>query len=390
MLSCQKHLFSLPPGLHYLNCGYMSPLPIRVEQAGVEGIKRKQVPSDILPGDFLHGLEAVRSGFARLVGLNEPRRVAVIPSVSYGLATAARNLAVAASQNIVILARQFPSNVYAWRRIADSSGADLRTVFPPDDGVQGGRKWNERVLEAIGDDTAIVALCQVHWTDGTLFDLEAVGTRCREVGAALVVDGTQSVGALPFDVGRIRPDALVCAGYKWLMGPYSIGAAYFGPRFDGGTPLEEVWLAREGSDDFPRLVDYTDTYRPGAVRYEAGEISNFTLVPMLSAALDLISEWGVARIQKYCSELTELLVSAVTSVGFGVEEEQWRAGHMVGLRMPEGLDPVLIQAELAARRIAVSVRADVLRVSPHVYNDPGDVEALTEVLGGAVGSAATP
>ena len=134
--------------------------------------------------------------------------------------------------------------------------------------MQRARKWNERVLEAIGDDTAIVALCQVHWTDGTLFDLEEVGTRCREVGAALVVDGTQSVGALPFDVGRIRPDALVCAGYKWLMGPYSIGAAYFGPRFDGGTPLEEAWLAREGSDDFPRLVDYTDTYRPGAARYE--------------------------------------------------------------------------------------------------------------------------
>ena len=115
----------------------------------------------------------------------------------------------------------------------------------------------------------------MHWTDGTRFDLAAIGARAREVGAALVVDGTQSVGALPFDVQQLRPDALVCATYKWLMGPYSLGFAYLGPRFDDGEPLEETWIGRRGSENFKELVDYQDDYQPGALRYDVGERSNF-------------------------------------------------------------------------------------------------------------------
>lgn len=390
MLSCQRHLFSLPGDLHYLNCAYMSPLPIKVEEQGIEGIRKKRVPSDIGPGDFLSGIERIRSSFARLLGLSSPGRIAVIPSVSYGLAVAARNLPVLAKQNIVILARQFPSNVYIWRRLADASGAELRTVGPPEEALHRGREWNERLLEAVEGDTAIVALGQAHWTDGTLFDLAALAARCREVGAALVLDGTQSVGALQLDIGSIRPDALVCAGYKWLMGPYSIGVAYFGSRFDGGAPLEEAWLSRFGSDDFPRLIDYQDSYRPGAVRFEPGEVSNFALVPMLEAALNLVLGWGVAEIQGYCRALTDLMVAEAGALGFGAEESEWRAGHLVGLRMPAGLDAQAIQALLSARRIAVSLRGDVLRVSPHVYNDEADIGFLTEALRDAVRSALTP
>ncbi len=390
MLSCQKHLFSLPPGLHYLNCGFMSPLPLRVEEAGIAGIRKKRIPCDIFPGDFLAGLENVRDRFAGLVGAADSQRIALIPSVSYGLASVARNLEIAGSQNLIILARQFPSNVYAWRRLAATTGAELRTIAPPEQGADRAQQWNERLLEAIDGDTAVVALAQVHWTDGTLFDLARVGERCREVGAAFVIDGTQSVGALPVDVRCIEPDALICAGYKWLMGPYSLGVAYYGPRFENGVPLEETWLSRVGSDDFPRLIDYQDEYRPGVVRYEPGEISNFALVPMLGAALELIAGWGVESIEEYCRSLTDLLVAESTKAGFGAEAAEWRSGHLVGLRMPQGVDPTALQSELAGRKISVSVRGDVLRVSPHVYNDEEDIMALASALREVVESVVTP
>ena len=110
-------------------------------------------------------------------------------------------------------------------------------------------------------------------------------------GAAFVVDGTQSVGALPFDVREIQPDALICAGYKWLLGPYAIGAAYFGPRYDGGEPLEENWISRRGSEDFQRLVDYKISIADGAVRYDAGERGNFILLPMFVESLRRLLEW---------------------------------------------------------------------------------------------------
>ncbi len=354
----------------------MSPLSSRVEEAGLTGMRRKRIPSDIVPRDFFQGLEAIRRLFGRLIRAPDPTRVAVIPSASYGLATAARNTTVARGQNVVIVAQQFPSNVYAWRRRAVAAGAELRTVEAPDVGPGRGEEWNCRLLEAIDNNTAAVALGQVHWTDGTLFDLELVGSRAREVGAALIVDGTQSVGALPFDVDRLKPDALVCAGYKWLLGPYGIGLAYFGSRYDGGEPLEETWLARRGSEDFRGLVDYRDSYRSGAARYDAGEASNFILVPMLVAALEQLLEWRVSRIQRYCRTLTDALTGPMRSLGFGIEAEGWRAGHMIGLRMPKGADPQVVQAGLASRGVQVSVRGDVLRVSPHVYNDQSDIGAL--------------
>lgn len=382
--ACREDAFSLPPERHYLNCAYMSPLARRVEEAGRAGLRRLRDPTRVAPDDFFESSDELRRLFARLVGIEEWSRVAIVPSVSYGVAVAAGNLRVESGQNLVLAEGQFPSNVYAWRRLARERELEVRTVGPgPDDGEGAagrGERWNRRLLRAIDDATAAAALPHVHWTDGTLFDLEAVGHRCREAGAALVIDGTQSVGALPFDVGRIRPDALVCAGYKWLLGPYTIGAAYLGPRFDDAVPLEETWLGREGSEDFGRLVDYEEDYQPGAIRHDMGERSNPITVPMQNAGLRLLLDWGVPRIQEYCRRLTEPLAREAEALGLEVEESPWRASHLFGLRLPEEARPAALAEELKDEGVVVSVRGDALRVSPHLYNDERDVEALLGVL----------
>lgn len=380
MLSCQRALFSLPDDLHYLNCAYMAPVSKRVAEAGLEGIRRTRVPTAITPEVIFGESDELRRRFARLINAPSPRRVAVIPSVSYGMATVARNLSVRPGQNLVIAHEQFPSNVYVWRRASRAEGLTLRVVAPPEDGVNRGREWNTRLLDAIDRDTALVALSHVHWTDGTRFDLAAIGRRARECGAAFVVDGTQSVGAMPFDVQALEPDALVCAGYKWLMGPYSIGLAYYGPRFDGGVPLEEHWLARLGSEDFRNLVQYRDEYQPGALRYDVGERSNFILGPMLQAALDQILEWGATDIQAYCRQLTAPLIAELGRRDFTIEDEAWHGAHLFGLRLPAHLDVGRVGATLAAHRVIVSLRGSALRISPHVYNDEHDIAALLEAL----------
>jgi selenocysteine lyase/cysteine desulfurase len=379
-LACQKHLFSLPSDVHYLNCAYMAPLAHSVEAAGVAGLQRKRVPSRIRPEDFFEESDLVRRRFASLVNVPDPQRIALIPSVSYGIATVAKNTPLKAAQNVVVVDEQFPSNVYAWRRLCQERGATLRTARPPEAVDARGRTWNERILASIDRDTALVALGHVHWADGTRFDLEAIGSRCRAVGAALVVDGTQSVGALPFDVQHLQPDALICAGYKWLLGPYSIGVAYFGPRYDNGVPLEENWIAREGSQHFGGLVRYTDAYQPGAIRYDVGERSNFVLLPMLAAALEQIGAWGPASIQSYCRSLTQDLLTAARAMGFQLEDETWRSAHLFGIRVPPHLSTDRLREALAARNISVSVRGSAVRIAPHVYNDTSDVEALHDAL----------
>jgi selenocysteine lyase/cysteine desulfurase len=227
--------------------------------------------------------------------------------------------------------------------------------------------------------TALVAVPHCHWTDGTWVDLVRGGQRAREVGAALVVDATQSLGALPLDVGQVQPDFLVAAGYKWLMGPYSQGYLYVAPRHREGQPLELNWITRQGSEDFARLVDYRDEFQPGARRFDVGERSNFTLVPMALAALRQLHTWGVSAIQETLRELTRRVAQGARPLGLEVAPEAYHSGHLVGLRRPGGYAPD-VASRLAARGVFVSVRGDNLRVSPHLYNSAADVERLLEAL----------
>ena len=365
-LACQKAAFTLPDGFHYLNCAYMSPLPRRVQEAGIAGIRRKGMPAEITADDFFDDVDEARRLFARLVNVSDAERIAIVPSASYALSTVARNTPLRPGQNIVTVRDQFPSNTHPWRRSCREAGAEFRIVGPPSEGTDRTSAWNEALLEAIDTDSAVVTLGQVHWADGTPFDLQRIGARAREVGAAFVVDGTQSVGAVPFDVGALQPDALVCAAYKWLMGPYSIGLAYFGSRYDDGVPLEENWMGREGSRDFAGLVDQGDEYRPGAARFDVGESANFILVPMLMAALEQVLEWGVERINEYCRELCDPVFPG--------------AGHLFGLRLPADVDPAEVRSELQRRNVFVSVRGRAIRVSPHLYNDAADMAALATAL----------
>ena len=378
--------FTLPEGVHYLNCAYMSPLLRSVEEAGIAGIRRKRFPGEIGAGEFFAGADRVRDLYDRLLGGNDPERVAILPSVSYGISAVARNTAVGRGRHVVVTEGQFPSNVLPWRRAAAEGGGTIRVVARPAGAEGRGAAWNQRILEAIDRDTAAVALPVVHWTDGTWFDLETIGERAREVGAALVIDGTQSVGALPFDLSRIRPDAVVCATYKWLLGPYSLALGWFGPRYEEGVPLEETWLARTGSEDFRALVDPSDSYRPGAARYDVGGRSNFVLLPMAAAALEHLLEWGVETVAEHCRGLTTGLFEDLRAAGYGADHDDARAPHLFGLTVPPGRDMDGIRRELERARVLVSLRGPAVRVAPHLYNDQDDIAALREALVTSAGS----
>ena len=385
VLPCQRGHFSLPDDFHYLNCAYMGPLPLAAERAGIAGLRAKRFPQAIAPQDFFRPVDEVRERFARLIGAPDPTRIATVPSVSYAVSTITRNTCPPGGSNIVIVHEQFPGNVYPWRRLVGEKGGDLRVVTPPRDGGRGAR-WSERILDRIDTATVAVAMGTVHWTDGTRFDLAAIRERTREVGAALILDGTQTVGAAPIDVVALDPDALIVAGYKWLLGPYSLSLAWFGHRYLDGVPLEETWIARRGSENFAGLVEYVDDYQPGALRFEVGQRSNFALVPALSASLELILEWRPDRIAAYCSALMDGAFERLRALGLRVEEARWRSPHLFGLGLPRGADLERLKASLERHRVGVSFRGSSVRVSPNVYNTKDDVEALvaafTEALAG--------
>lgn len=381
-IASQRDLFDLPRDVAWLNCAYMSPLLNSAVAAGEAGIRRKARPWHLSPPDFFSESEHARALFARLVGAS-PDDVAIVPSASYGIAVAAANLPGGPGQEIVVLEDQFPSNVYAWQRKAAESGASLRIVRHAEAAAGTGLDWTSAIEAAIGGRTAVVALPHCLWTDGSLVDLVRIGERVRAHGAALVLDLTQSAGALPFDVGTVKPDLMVAASYKWLLGPYSLGFLYAAPHRQDGRPLEENWIARAGSEDFARLVDYATDYQPGARRYDMGERSNFHLMPVAVAALEQILEWGVGCIAATLSARNRAIVERAAGLGFSALPDSCRAGHFLGLRRPGGVPEGLL-AKLADRQVYVSVRGDSIRVTPHLYNDDEDVERFFDALAAAM------
>jgi len=371
-IEAARDLFDIPKGITYLNCANMAPQLRSITQAGIAAVQAKTSPWQLT--DWFAGAEELRLLAAQVLGTKSDA-VALVPSVSYGIAIAAANLPLASRQKIVLLDQEFPSNVYAWRELARKKGGSVVHVERSN-----GMNWTDALEETIDRDTAIVAVPQCHWTDGSKVDLERVSERAHTVGAGLVIDASQSLGAQPLDLTRVQPDFLVAVGYKWLLGPYGLGYLYVAPKWrTSGTPLEQSWLTREGSEDFSRLVDYTDEYRAGARRFDMGEFPQFVLVPMAIAALQQILAWGVPHIAEALRPITEKIAQLGIENGYSVLPSEQGCSHMIGIRHPDGIAPGLARI-LREEKVVVSIRGDSIRIAPHLYNNMNDVEHLFEVF----------
>jgi selenocysteine lyase/cysteine desulfurase len=381
MIPCQRHLFDIPDDVAYLNCAYMSPLMKPALEAGTAGLARKAHPWEITPDKFFTGSDEFRATAAQLIGSSSDD-IAIVPSASYGIATAARNLPVKKGQSILVLEEQFPSNYFSWQRRADETGASLKVVAWPED-----NDWTAAVLNALSSEVAIAALPHVQWTSGGRLDLVRIGQACRKIGAALVLDLTQSLGALPFSVGSlnndlqngVQPDFAVAASYKWLLGPYSVGLLYVAPKWQGGMPLEENWIQRANARDFSSLILYTENYDSGARRFDMGERSNFALLPAAVCAMKQLLEWKVAEVSETVGALSRCMAEAAAEFGFHAPGEPLRAPHYLALRRKTAIPKELPEA-LARAKVYVSVRGSSIRVAPHVYNTAEDCERLIACL----------
>jgi len=379
-LTCQKHLFDIPDDITYLNGAYMSPLLKQVAKAGEQGISHKTQPWNLTIDDFFEPTVQLKKTIAQLLYVNNPERIALLPAVSYGIANVANNIKANGKKEILIVGEQFPSNYYSWERLAKRENLSIKIITAPDINIGRGKAWNEKILNTINEDTLVVSMSNVHWADGTVFDLKAIRKRTKNVEALLVIDGTQSVGALPFNVSEIQPDALICAAYKWLMGPYSSGFAYYGDYFDNGIPIEESWLNRLNSEDFANLVNYQEQYKPAANRYMVGEYPNFILVPMMQTALEQILEWDVNNIQNYCKKIAKPVIHQLREKGYSIEEDPYLAYHLFGIKFSSINDAKKVQHNLTEKRIFVSRRNNAIRISPNIYNDESDLNNLLEIL----------
>jgi selenocysteine lyase/cysteine desulfurase len=212
-----------------------------------------------------------------------------------------------------------------------------------------------------------------------LIGIEAVARRARSVGAALVIDASQSLGIIPFDVHELDPDFVVSVGYKWLLGPFGTSYLYVAARHQGGRSIEDAWAMRRGSQDLARLTEYQTEFRGGARRFDAGEHQNFILLPMAIAALEHAKQWEAARIGEWMSTLTRTLADIGASLGFQPTPKSVRSPHFLGLHV--GSERAKdITAALRADGVYVAARGAAIRVSPHMHTTREDIARFAGAL----------
>ena len=374
-LPSQRGLFDIPDDVAYFNCASLAPQLTAARRAAELALRRRDHPWLISSDDWFSQAEERRALLARLAGV-DAEGVALVPATSYGLAVAAANLNARPGQRVLFLDEEFPSSYFTWQAFAGRTGATVVTVRRRD-----GQSWAGAVLEALDERTAVVAVPACHWTDGAAVDLPAVAAAVREAGAALVVDASQSLGAMPLDWRAIQPDFLVAVGYKWLLGPFGLGYLYVAERHRDGRPLEENWINRLGAEDFGGLVDYEERYQPGARRFDVGQRSHFENTPAAIAALRQLLDWGVPRIAATLGQLTGRIERQVGDLGLTLTSPD-HVPHMLGIRLPAGSGRVA--AALAEAGVFAGLRGASLRVSPHLWVTDEDVARLVGALRAAL------
>ena len=389
MLASQRDLFEMPRNICYLNSASYSPLPLRTQEAGRAAVGRKGTPWTLEPSFANDQHERARTAAARLINADSAD-MALIPSISYGVATAAKVLTIDRGARIIVLENDHSSPVLEWQTRAEAQGFVIETVRQPDDG-----DWTSAVLATIERSGAppvgLASISSVHWSDGGLIDVEAIAAALRRQGAMFLIDATQSAGVLAMDVARLDPDFVIFPTYKWLLGPYGRAFVYVAKRHQGGIPLEQTSFGRRDvrAENDVYLADLR--YVADARRFDMGERDHFISMEMAAIGMEMMAEWGTASVSQRLATLTERIADGLRGIGVSVPERRVRAPHILSLNFKnfgfkDGMTKGLVEG-LAADGIYVAPRLGRMRISPHVYNDEADcdrfVAALTRRLRGS-------
>lgn len=378
MLPSQRALFDLPREICYLNAAAWSPLPRAVQEAGHVGVARKGQPWTLDPAFVSQQHERARRAAAALIGA-DPEDVALISSVSYGVATAGKVLRIAAGQRVLVLQDDHTSPMLEWMTRAQAEGFTVEVVPQPADG-----DWTAAVLAAIArpgaPPLALASVSSVHWSDGGALDLTRIAPALRAQGAALLIDATHGAGVMKLDVRTLDPDFLVFPTYKWVLGPYGRAFLYVARRRQDGVPLEQTAFGRRAiaADSVPYMKDAS--YTSGARRFDMGERDHFISMEMASVGMEMMAGWGQAAVEQRLAMLTERLAEGLGNMKTArLPDPKVRAPHILSVAFPSGM-PEGLTDRLAAERVYAAPRLGRLRISPHVYNDAEDIDRFVTVF----------
>ncbi len=366
-------------GRVYLDCAAQGPFPRETVEEVRHGLRLKEHPEEITETLFEELPARARAAAARLIGCH-PASIALGSGASHGINVAARGLPLQKGDEVLLAEGEFPANVFPWMALREE-GVRVRVV-PPD----AGRAVSaEAMVAAMGPRTRVVSVSLVAFSTGYRVNLKTLGEACRDRGLFLVVDGAQGVGAIDFRVADHPIDVLAVSGYKWLFGPYGTGFTYVSPRVLGRLRVTDVnWLGVEGGDRLNRRSGHELKFKDGARRFDIPETASFLNLSGLAASIEFLNRVRVPTVEAHARRLIDEVVKGIETTRLRVVSDlrAARRSTILALEGPTLDDTRTIYRRLRDKGIVVSLRDNLVRVSPNIYNTQDDVARFLSAAAG--------
>jgi selenocysteine lyase/cysteine desulfurase len=357
----------------YLNNASIGPLPERTRLVLEEFNRKRAAPFRLPDRDIMGIIAESRRLAAELIGA-VPEEIALTINTGFGLSLAARALPLQQGDIVLASDREFPANVYPWMLLKDIGVTlELAPTSPegwPDEGY---------LLERLSDPRVrVLSVSLVQFSNGYTVDLARLSAATRASGTYLVVDAIQGVGQMPIDLRKTPVDVLACGAQKWLLSPWGSGFVYVRRELIRELrPPVTGWMAFEGTDDFTRLTQYNDTLRGDARRFELITLPYQDFAGM-NASLQLLLELGIPRVQQHLRALHAPVLAWAERSGSRVVSPQGEQGSGIICVAPANVGEAF--RSLKAAHVVASLREGAIRLSPHAYNTPEELQRVAEIL----------
>jgi cysteine desulfurase/selenocysteine lyase len=368
--------FYTEPESSYLNCAYHGAIPNVAVEAMQAAALLKQAPYRLPDTAHFEFPAAYRQAVAQLIGGSE-QQVVIGDSATHGIMLLVRGLQWQAGDEVIIPQNEFPANKFPWQAL-EPAGVVLRQVD-----LSEAQSWLGNIEAALSERTRVISVSWVSYSTGFRLDLEAVSALCRDRGILLVIDGSQGVGGLRFDVNSVPFDLLSCATYKFLLGPYGVGFSYVSkPLLEELTTSNINWMRVKGADDFNRLSECDLDLVADASRFDVNETASFFNLAAGTASLRYLQRIGPGTVEDHVAALLLQLAEALPE-GYRVmsDSSPQHRSNIFCIRGKDEKHTCGVFEALQAARVFTSMRDGNLRISPHLYNTPRDIDRLLEVLG---------
>lgn len=364
-------------GVTYLNLAGNSPIPKGAIKRLHEAIEWKKFPQRIPDAAFFDVPNRVRAAIAQLIG-GKPEEVALTTGASTGMSAVAYGLKWQPGDEVITASGEFPLQYATWKPMEERDGVKVNIVKP-----SGPFHTADDFIAALTPRTRLVSVSHVRFDDGSKVDVAQLAAACHAQGILLLLDVSQSCGAVPMDVTQMGADFLVCAGYKWLLGPF--GTGFFWAKHEHINKMRPgpfYWMATEGAENFADLATAPPRPANAAKRWDAAETANYYDLAALEGGLELVLRANVQTVEEHNHKLIDQLFDRLPKdrcVTASPLERKHR-GPYGCFRARSAEKTKGLYEKLRAENVITSLREGNIRVSPHLYNNERDIDQLIKVI----------